>query len=57
MLHERGVDLFVQVLPGDSLARLAAAAFPESRVACLQAGIPERISELVAWTGHRAENG
>ncbi|WP_327302263.1 hypothetical protein OG730_00890 [Streptomyces sp. NBC_01298] len=48
MLRERGVGLFVQVLPGDSPAHLAAAAFPDSRVAYLQANSLEHISELVA---------
>ncbi|MGW1775569.1 ACP S-malonyltransferase [Streptomyces sp. NPDC002104] len=57
VLRERGAGLFVQVLPGDALARLAAAAFPESRVACLQAGSLERVSELVAWTGRRTQDG
>ncbi|WP_424216222.1 ACP S-malonyltransferase (plasmid) [Streptomyces sp. BI20] len=57
VLRERGVDLFVQVSPGDTLARLAATAFPEARVTCLRADTPEHVAELVAWTaGQRARH-
>ncbi|MFJ5104212.1 malonate decarboxylase subunit epsilon [Streptomyces sp. NPDC088554] len=47
VLHERGVRLFVQVWPGDSLARLARAAFPDARATSMRAGPPEHILQLI----------
>ncbi len=46
-LHERGATLFVQCAPGDALADLAAAAFPDARAVALAKTGVEGIAQLV----------
>lgn len=47
ILYERGARLFVPMWPGDSLARLAQAAFPDVRSTSMRAGTPEHILQFV----------
>jgi malonate decarboxylase epsilon subunit len=47
VLYERGARLFVQMWPGDSLARLAQAAFPDVRSTSMRAETPEHILQFV----------
>ena len=47
ILYERGARLFVQMLPGDSLTRLAEAAFPGARATSLRAASPQHILQFV----------
>jgi malonate decarboxylase epsilon subunit len=47
VLYERGARLFVQIWPGDSLARLAQAAFPDARTTSIRAGSPEHVLALI----------
>lgn len=50
VLYERGARLFVQLAPGDSLARLAQATLPDVRPASLRDTSAEHIHDLA---GHR----
>jgi malonate decarboxylase epsilon subunit len=47
VLYERGARLFVQVWPGDSLTRLAQAAFPDARATSMRATSPQHILQLI----------
>lgn len=51
VLYERGARLFIQMWPGDSLARLAQAAFTDARATSMRTASPEFIRQLVRREG------